>query len=185
MSTDYNPSPSTTMGLPFNLDEWLEENADSLKPPVNNKQIWEDSEMIVTVVGGGNERTDFHDDPLPEFFYQLRGNMNLRIQDEPGKPARDMPIREGDVFLLPPHVRHSPQRPEADSIGLVIEFARPEGAVDGFEWFCPNCHELVHRGEVQLTSIVRDLPVMFEAFYSSEEARTCPNCGTLHPRPGD
>ncbi len=184
MSADSQPT-SITMALPFNLDAWLEENADSLKPPVNNKQIWEDSDMIVTVVGGGNERTDFHDDPLPEFFYQLRGNMNLRIQDEPGKPARDMPIREGDVFLLPPHVRHSPQRPEADSIGLVIEYARPEGAVDGFEWFCPNCHELVHRGEVQLTSIVRDLPVMFEAFYSSEEARTCPNCGTLHPRPGD
>jgi 3-hydroxyanthranilate 3,4-dioxygenase len=182
--TESITNPSATMGLPFSLAEWLEENSDSLRPPVSNKQIWEGSDMIVTVVGGGNERTDFHDDPLPEFFYQLRGNMNLRIQDAPGQPARDMPINEGDIFLLPPHVRHSPQRPEPDSIGLVVEYARPEGQVDGFEWFCPDCHELVHRGEVQLKSIVDDLPVMFESFYSSEEARTCPNCGTLHPRPG-
>lgn len=173
------------MGLPFSLDQWLLDNADALKPPVSNKQIWEDSDMIVTIVGGGNVRTDYHDDPMPEFFYQLRGNMNLRIQDEPGRPARDMAIREGDIFLLPPRVRHSPQRPDPDSIGLVIEYARPEGSMDGFEWFCPSCYALVHRAEVQLQSIVRDLPVVFETFYGSLDARTCGSCSTVHPRPGE
>jgi 3-hydroxyanthranilate 3,4-dioxygenase len=171
--------------VPFNLAQWIDENAESLKPPVSNRQIWEDSDMIVTIVGGGNVRTDFHDDPLPEFFYQLKGTVNLRISDDAGRPPRDMPITEGDVYLLPPHVRHSPQRPDPDSIGLVIEYARPPGAVDGFEWFCPQCHGLVHRAEVQLESIVRDLPPLFAAFYGSESARTCSNCGTVHPAPGE
>lgn len=171
----------TNLKRPFNFNQWIKDNADNLKPPVSNQQIWEDADMIVTVVGGGNERTDFHDDPLEEFFYQLRGDMNLRIQEAPGQPAVDMPIREGDIYLLSPHVRHSPQRPDPDSIGLVIEYSRPEGAVDGFEWFCPDCHQLVHRAEVQLASIVRDLPPLFEAFYSDPEARTCGNCGTIHP----
>lgn len=175
----------TDLTLPFNLEQWLDENADSLKPPVSNRQIWEDSDMIVMIVGGGNVRTDFHDDPLPEFFHQLKGTMNLRISDAPGRPPRDMPIREGEIYLLPPHVRHSPQRPDPDSIGLVVEYNRPAGALDGFEWFCPSCHELVHRAEVQLDSIVRDLPPLFDAFYGSESARTCPKCGTVHPAPGE
>lgn len=170
-----------TFRQPFNFNQWIADNADNLKPPVANQQIWEGTDMIVTVVGGGNERTDYHDDPLEEFFYQLRGDMNLRIQEEEGKPAVDMAIREGDIFLLPPHVRHSPQRPDPDSVGLVVEYARPEGAVDGFEWYCPDCHMLVHRAEVQLASIVRDLPPLFEAFFADEDARTCGHCGAIHP----
>lgn len=169
------------MQKPFNFNQWIDDNADQLKPPVANQQIWEGTDMMVTVVGGGNKRTDFHDDPVEEFFYQLRGDMNLRIQEEEGKPAVDMPIREGDIFLLPPHVRHSPQRPDLDSIGLVVEYARPDGAMDGFEWFCGNCHMMVHRAEVSLVSIVRDLPPLFEAFYSDLDARTCSHCNTVHP----
>jgi 3-hydroxyanthranilate 3,4-dioxygenase len=137
------------------------------------------------IVGGGNVRNDFHDDPLPEFFHQLKGMMKLRISDAPGQPPRDMTIREGEIYLLPPHVHHSPQRPDPDSIGLVVEYNRPPGALDGFEWFCPGCHELVHRAEVQLDSIVRDLPPLFDAFYGDRAARTCSNCGTVHPAPGD
>lgn len=171
-----------TLRPPFNFQQWIDDNADSLKPPVANKQIWEDADMIVTVVGGGNVRSDYHDDPREEFFHQLRGDMVLKIREE-GQPAVDLPIREGDIFLLPPHVRHSPQRPDPDSIGLVVEYARDEGEVDGFEWYCDNCNQLVHRVEVQLTSIVRDLPPLFEAFNADEAARTCANCGTVHPAP--
>ncbi len=167
---------------PFNFAAWIDEHADDLKPPVSNKQIWAGTDMIVMVVGGGNARTDYHDDPREEFFYQLRGDMVLKIREE-GEPAVDLPIREGDIFLLPPNVRHSPQRPEPDSVGLVVEYARSEGEVDGFEWFCDNCNRLVHRVEVQLESIVDDLPPLFDAFYSSVEARTCDNCGTVHPAP--
>jgi len=164
----------------FNLQGWINENRDKLKPPVGNAQVWEDGEFMVTVVGGPNQRRDYHDDPTEEFFYQLKGDIVLRIIEEPGKPPEDIPIKQGDVFLLPKHIRHSPQR-QADTIGLVIEMPRPEGTLDAFEWYCPNCHNLVHRAEVKLKSIVRDLPPIFEKFYGSEEARRCGNCGTVHP----
>jgi 3-hydroxyanthranilate 3,4-dioxygenase len=164
---------------PFNLQKWIDEHQDLLKPPVGNAQIWKDADLMVTVVGGPNQRTDFHDDPIEEFFYQLKGGMVLRVMEEEGKPPVDLQIREGDVFLLPPHVRHSPQRPVPGSIGLVVEFARPQGDLDAFEWYCVNCHRLVHRAEVQLESIVDDLPPVFRAFHEGE--RTCPHCGAEHP----
>jgi len=164
----------------FNLQGWINENRDRLKPPVGNAQVWEDGEFMVTVVGGPNQRRDYHDDPTEEFFYQLKGDIVLRIVEAPGKPPKDIPIKEGEVFLLPKHVRHSPQR-QADTIGLVIEMPRPEGEMDAFEWYCPNCHNLVHRAEVRLKSIVRDLPPIFEKFYGNEEERRCKKCGTVHP----
>lgn len=171
-----------SMQKPFNFQKWIEDNAESLKPPVSNKQIWENADMIVQVVGGGNVRTDYHDDPREEFFYQLKGNMNLKIR-RPGEAAVDMAINEGEIFLLPPNVRHSPQRPDSDSVGLVVEYARDVGELDGFEWFCDTCNNVVHRVEVQLASIVRDLPPLFDAFYNDLEARTCTTCSTIHPAP--
>jgi len=166
------------MRAPLNLAAWIDEHRDFLKPPVGNAQVWEDADFIVTLVGGPNQRTDYHDDPLEEFFYQLTGDMVLRVMED-GRP-RDMPIRAGDVFLLPPHVRHSPQRP-AGSVGLVIEYRRPPGAVDGFEWYCLQCHARVYRVEVQLQSIVRDLPPLFEKFYGDASLRKCASCGATHP----
>jgi len=171
-----------SMQKPFNFQKWIDDNAESLKPPVSNKQIWENADMIVQVVGGGNVRTDYHDDPREEFFYQLKGNMNLKIR-RPGEAAVDMAINEGEIFLLPPNVRHSPQRPDPDSVGLVVEYARDVGELDGFEWFCDTCNNVVHRVEVQLASIVRDLPPLFDAFYNDLEARTCTTCATVHPAP--
>ena len=167
------------MRAPFNLHRWIDEHRDLLKPPVGNAQIFEDADFIVTVVGGPNQRTDYHDDPLEEFFYQLEGDMVLRVMEN-GRP-RDMPIRAGDIFLLPPHVRHSPQRPQPGSVGLVIEYRRPPGVRDAFEWYCLACQALVHRVEVQLESIVRDLPPLFAAFYGDDALRRCPACGTIHP----
>ena len=166
----------------INLQRWIEEHRELLKPPVGNAQIWRDADFIVTVVGGPNQRTDYHDDPYEEFFYQLKGNMRLRVIEN-GRPA-DIPIDEGGIFLLPPHMRHSPQRPEPGSVGLVIERTRPAGITDGFEWYCPSCHALVHRVEVQLRSIVDDLPPLFNAFYANAEQRKCKSCGTVHPGKG-
>ena len=166
----------------INLKRWIEEHREFLKPPVGNAQIWRDADFIVTVVGGPNQRTDYHDDPYEEFFYQLAGNMRLRVMEN-GRPT-EVPIDEGGIFLLAPHVRHSPQRPEPGSVGLVIERTRPAGVIDGFEWYCPSCHGLVHRVEVQLKSIVDDLPPLFERFYASADLRQCKGCGTLHPGKG-
>ena len=166
------------MRTPLNFARWIDEHRERLKPPVGNAQVWEDGDFIVTVVGGPNQRTDYHDDPLEEFFFQMKGDMVLRIMED-GRP-RDVSILEGDIFLLPPHVRHSPQRP-ADSLGLVIEYRRPPGVRDAFEWYCLDCHALVHRAEVQLQSIVRDLPPLFASFYGDAALRKCPACGAVHP----
>ncbi len=165
-------------GPPFNFQQWIDDHRDRLKPPVGNAQIWRDADFIVTVVGGPNQRTDYHDDPFEEFFYQIQGDMVLRIREN-GAP-RDLHIRVGDIFLLPPHVPHSPQRPVPGSIGLVLERQRPEGLRDAFQWYCDACGEIVHRIEVQLRSIVDDLPPLFERFYSDQALRTCRNCGTVH-----
>jgi 3-hydroxyanthranilate 3,4-dioxygenase len=164
---------------PFNFERWIDEHRHLLKPPVGNKLLFEDGDMIVQVVGGPNQRVDFHDDPAEEFFYQLHGDMVLKLC-EAGK-IYDVPIREGEVFLLPPHLRHSPQRPVPGSVGLVVEGARGQGIKDGFEWFCFGCGALVHRVEIAVSNIVKDLPPLFAAFYADERARTCRQCGNVHP----
>jgi 3-hydroxyanthranilate 3,4-dioxygenase len=151
----------------FNFQKWIDEHKHLLKPPVGNQMVFKDADLMVTVVGGPNQRTDYHDDPVEEFFYQLKGDMLLKLHD----------TATGDFY----DVRHSPQRPQEGSIGLVIEPARPEGALDAIEWYCFNCNARVHRAEVDLESIVDDLPPIYAAFYADEKARTCPKCGTIHP----
>lgn len=163
----------------FNLQGWISDHEHLLKPPVNNSIIWEDADMMVMIIGGPNSRYDYHDDPVEEFFYQLKGNMYLNtVQNgEHGK----VEIREGEVLLLPPHTLHSPQRPEAGSIGLVVEPKRPPGEKDAFEWYCLDCGQQVYRVELILNSIVDDLPPAFERFYQDTQARTCGHCGSVHP----
>lgn len=163
----------------FNLQAWIDAHQHLLQPPVGNAQIWRNTDFIVTIVGGPNERYDYHDDPFEELFYQLKGDIYLRVM-EAGR-SREVPIRQGDILLLPPHVRHSPQRPQPGSVGLVIERQRPPRELDGFEWYCQQCHALLHRVEVQLKSIVDDLPPLFDQFFSSLSARTCAYCGAVHP----
>jgi 3-hydroxyanthranilate 3,4-dioxygenase len=172
--------PSIKTLKAFNLQGWIDQNRDKLKPPVGNAQVWEDGEFMVTIVGGPNQRRDYHDDPTEEFFYQLEGDIVLRLIEEPGQPPIEVPVKQGEVFLLPKHVRHSPQR-GPNTIGMVVEMPRPDGELDAFEWYCPACHSLLYRAEMRLKSIVKDLPPVFEKFYSSEELRKCKKCGTVHP----
>ncbi len=163
----------------FNLRRWIAEHRELLKPPVGNAQIWRDTEFMVTIVAGPNLRTDWHDDPAEEFFFQLEGDMTLRVIED-GR-QRDVALCEGDVLLLPPHVRPSPQRP-AGTIGMVIERVRRPGEIDAFEWYCERCQTRVHRREVALRSIVDDLPPVFEEYYGDPRLRHCPSCG--HENPG-
>lgn len=130
-------------------------------------------------VGGPNRRRDYHINEGPEFFHQLKGEANIRILEN-GKP-RDIPLKEGDVFLLPPNTPHSPQRP-AGTIGLVIEHKRRAGEKDGFLWICENCHEKLYDEYVQLTDIVKQLPQVFEHFYGNKDHTTCKKCGTVAKR---
>lgn len=168
---------------PINFTSWIDENQHLLQPPVGNKQLFTQAEdFIVMVVGGPNSRTDFHVDPYEEWFYQYRGSMFVRVMTDEG--PQDVHIREGEMWLLPRDTPHSPQRPEAGSIGLVLERIRETGTLEKFQWYCPTCHALVHEVELQVTDIVADLPPVFSAFYSDEAARTCGQCGTVHPGKG-
>ncbi|MBL4759200.1 MAG: 3-hydroxyanthranilate 3,4-dioxygenase [Rhizobiales bacterium] len=166
----------------FNFQKWVKDNEDKLKPPVANQLLHKEGDMIVMVVGGGNTRVDFHDDPVEEWFYQVKGDMMLKIAHEGS--IYDIPIREGEVFFMPAHVIHAPQRPQPDSLGIVVEAPRQPGMMEGFEWYCFECGGMVHRVEVDLKDIVKDLPPLYDAFYDSEDARTCPSCKALHPGRG-
>jgi 3-hydroxyanthranilate 3,4-dioxygenase len=164
---------------PIDLNRWIDEHRHLLKPPVGNKCIV-DGDFIVMIVGGPNARTDYHHDEGPEFFYQLEGEMVLKVQDDGA--ARDIPIRAGELFYLPPRVPHSPQR-MAGSIGLVIERRRLAHEKDGLLWFCERCNHKLYEEYFVLDSIERDFPPVFDRFYGSVQARTCDACGHLNPAP--
>jgi 3-hydroxyanthranilate 3,4-dioxygenase len=165
----------------FNFRNWIDENRHLLKPPVGNKQVFRDSEFIIMVVGGPNSRKDFHVDPGEEFFYQLEGDMLLKtVQD--GKMT-DVPIREGEILLLPPNVPHSPRR-VANTVGLVIERQRRPDERDGFQWYCERCDHLLYEEFEHISDIEKQLPPIFERFFNSTANRTCRNCGEVLARPG-
>lgn len=164
----------------FNFKQWIDEHRDLLKPPVCNVQVFDESEFIVMVVGGPNSRKDYHYDEGEEFFYQLEGEMLLKTMQD-GEPV-DIPIREGEIFLLPPRIPHSPQR-FANTVGLVIERQRRPDEQDGFMWYCENCNALLYEEYQQITDIVSQLPPIFERFWDNIEHRTCSACGTVMEKP--
>ena len=168
------------MKLPINFNDWIDNNRHLLKPPVGNQVVYKDTEFIIMVVGGPNTRKDYHVDMAEEFFYQLEGDMILKII-ESGK-FKDIPIREGGIFLLPPNIPHSPQR-FTDTVGLVIERQRKTGELDGFRWYCDFCETLLYEKFIQLTDIVTQLPPLFENYWSEESNRTCRNCGEIQQPP--
>jgi 3-hydroxyanthranilate 3,4-dioxygenase len=164
----------------FNLKAWIDEHREELRPPVCNRQVFEENDFIVMVVGGPNSRDDYHVDEGPELFYQAEGEMLLRtIQDG---DRVDIPIREGDMLLLPPRVPHSPQR-YADTVGLVVERRRLDHELDGFSWYCDECDHKLYEEFVYIDDIVAQLPPIFDRFYDSEEFRTCDRCGAVKPLP--
>lgn len=165
---------------PFNFKKWIDEHRDLLKPPVGNKCVWEDREFIVMVVGGPNSRKDYHWEEGEEFFYQLEGDILVKVQED-GK-AVDVPIHEGEIFLLPPRVPHNPVRRE-DTVGLVIERKRREGEKDALMWFCENCNEKLYEEYFALTNIMTQFQGVFERFYGDEKLRTCNNCDAVMQPP--
>jgi 3-hydroxyanthranilate 3,4-dioxygenase len=163
---------------PFNLKQWITDNRDLLKPPVGNKNLYADAgDYIVMVVGGPNARKDYHFNQTEELFYQLQGDINVRIQEE-GK-AVDIPIKDGEMFLLPANTPHRPERP-VDTVGLVIECKRSANTyLDGLIWFCEKCNHQLHEYRFHLENIEKDFLPRFREFYGSTELRTCKKCGTI------
>ena len=166
---------------PIDFKKWIDAHREQLKPPVCNKQVFEGGEFIVMVVGGPNSRKDYHVDEGPEFFYQLEGDMQLKTI-QAGKVV-DIPIREGEVFLLPPKLPHSPQR-FADTLGLVIERKRLAHEHDGLQWYCEHCDHLLYEEFFHLEDVEKDFPPVFDRFFSSLAHRTCSRCGAVMPVPG-
>lgn len=162
---------------PFNLQKWIDENRHELKPPVGNRNLYKDAgDYIVMIVAGPNARKDYHYNETEELFYQLEGDINVRIQED-GK-AVVIPIKEGEMFLLPARVPHSPMRSEG-SIGLVIELKRTGQERDGLMWFCDNCNDKLHESYFHLDNIEKDFIPRFKHFYGTDELRTCRSCGTV------
>jgi 3-hydroxyanthranilate 3,4-dioxygenase len=165
---------------PFNFQTWIDEHRDLLKPPVGNQCVYDADDFIVMVVGGPNSRKDYHWDEGEEFFYQLEGDIKVQIQED-GK-AVEVPIREGEMFLLPPRVPHNPIR-GAGTIGLVIERKRRGDEKDGLLWFCENCNNKLYEEYFELEDITTQFQGVFERFYNSEDLRTCKKCGTVMQPP--
>jgi 3-hydroxyanthranilate 3,4-dioxygenase len=164
------------MLAPFNLKKWIDENRHLLKPPVSNKNLYvEAGDFIVMIVGGPNARKDYHFNESEELFYQIEGDITVRIQED-GKP-KDIVIKEGDIFLLPGNIPHSPMR-GANTVGLVIERVRKGTDLsDGLMWFCDECNHKLKEYRFPLENIEHDFLSRFREFYGSEEMRTCDNCG--------
>lgn len=170
---------------PMNLAKWIRDNKKHLQPPVSNKQLYTDSDdAIVFVSGGPNTRNDYHVNPTEELFYQLKGNIAVRIRPLDGSKPRDVVVKEGEIWLLPRWVPHRPQRP-ANTVGLIVEFPRPAGELDGLRWYCPECDELVHEARWRLKKIDEDLKVIMHDFWDGPvERRTCKGCGHVIQRAG-
>ncbi|EGD74082.1 3-hydroxyanthranilate 3,4-dioxygenase [Salpingoeca rosetta] len=153
-----------------NIEGWVEENKASFAPPVCNKLMHGDGLLKIMFVGGPNIRRDFHIEEGEELFFQLKGDMVLKIMEQ-GKP-KDVKIKEGEIFVLPGRIPHSPQRFE-DTVGLVIERERSEKELDGLRyyrkqddstplwerWF--HCYDL----GTQLKPVI-------DEFFASEEHKT-------------
>lgn len=166
---------------PFNFKKWIDENRHLLKPPVNNKVVYKDADFIVMVVGGPNSRKDFHYNEGEEFFYQLEGDIVVQIQED-GK-AVDVPIKEGDIFLLPAKVPHNPKR-FANTIGLVVEHRKKNHEKDGLLWFCEKCNHKLHEAYFELSDITTQFQGEFKRFYENKDLRTCKKCGfVMEPPP--
>ncbi len=162
---------------PFNLQKWIDENRDLLKPPVGNKNLYKEAgDYIVMIVGGPNARKDYHYNETEELFYQLEGDIEVTIQED-GKAVK-IPIKEGEMYLHPAKVPHSPARP-ANTVGLVIERKRQPDHTDGLMWFCDNCNHKLHDTYFPLVDVEKDFQPRFREFFNSEELRTCDNCGTV------
>ena len=158
-----------------NLWQWIEENRAAFEPPVGNKVVWEDSQYTAMVVRGPNARRDFHIDPSDEIFYQLKGDIVVEHLDKRGKRDSTV-VGEGEIFLLPAMVPHSPHRP-ADSWGLVVEIKRRPEQTESLLWLCERCDARLHEVTMHVADIEKELKSAIERFDASEPLRTCRSCG--------
>jgi len=154
---------------PLALLPWVEEHKHLLVPPVCNKLVYGAGMWKAMVVGGPNARADYHIEEGEEFFLQLTGKMCLKVMER-GVP-RDIIIEEGQMFMLPARIPHSPNRYE-NTVGLVMERERIPGEMDGLRWYTPEHDAVLYEEWFHCTDLGRDLKPVIERFNSSEAKKT-------------
>ena len=136
------PAP---LGTPTNFKKWIDEARPSLLPPVGNRMMYNGSQFQVMIIGGPNQRDDFHVEKGEELFFQIEGDMVLDVMQD-GKRVH-LPIKEGEIFVLPVDVPHSPQRWE-NTIGLVIERVRRTGTeMDTLRWYEKGTNKIEYQAD--------------------------------------
>lgn len=165
----------------INLAKWVEEHRDELRPPVGNRYLYDGEDFFVMVIAGPNARNDFHVTDSEEYFYQVKGDVVVRIREEDGS-IRDYPVREGETFFIPGGVPHSPQR-GPNTVGVVVERVRPAGETEHIVFYCEKCGELVHDLEFDCRDIVDHFRDAMEEFWADPKRSTCKGCGTRVVKP--
>ncbi|MBT8486535.1 MAG: 3-hydroxyanthranilate 3,4-dioxygenase [Phycisphaerales bacterium] len=165
---------------PIDLLKWVAEHRGDLKPPVGNKYLYDGAGFFVMVIGGPNARNDFHKTDSEEYFFQLKGDIVVRIIED-GK-IRDVPVREGETFFIPGGVPHSPTRPPG-TIGVVVELRRPPGETEHLQFYCEQCETLVYDKEFDCADIVEHFAEAMEEFWADPKLSTCRGCGTRVTKP--
>ncbi|RMZ90905.1 hypothetical protein DV736_g1855, partial [Chaetothyriales sp. CBS 134916] len=141
------------------------------------------------VVGGPNARNDYHINETPEFFYQHKGSMLLKTIDTSTTPHTfvDVPIHENSLYLLPANTPHNPVR-FANTVGIVLEQARPAQSIDRMRWYCKNCRSILHEAAFHCSDLGTQIKEAVVAFEKDMDARTCKECGAVNdskPGPGE
>lgn len=157
------------MNQTFNFEEKIESIKHLLKPPVGNKCLFNDM-MTVMVVGGPNQREEYHIEEGEELFYQLKGFMNLNIIEKGIKKC--ITINQGEMFLLPARIPHSPQR-FPDTMGLVWERKRINNEYDGLRWYV-NDEAVINDTKISSSSpsSVSVLEVLYEEYFHCTDLGT-------------
>jgi len=163
--------------VPIHFARWIEENEHLLQPPVNN-YLLQRGDFIVMALGGPNARTDYHINQTEEWFCQHKGDMVLKIVTEEGE-FQDIPVREGEMFLLPANIPHNPVR-YANTIGIVIERNRRPEEIDRLRWYCEQCKAIVYEESFHCTDLGIQLKPIIERYASDATLRTCKACKHLN-----
>ena len=169
--------------IPFSstdLIRWIAENRHLFQPPhKTNRVLAHYKEFIVMILHGPNTRLDFHIEPGEEFFYQIHGDIELHLKPD-NERRQAVKIREGEIFLCPGGLAHSPRRGEG-TWGLVIERKRASSENEEFVWFCEQCDEKVLAQTVLQGDVASQVTKVYEAFNADPKIRTCKKCGYIFP----
>uniref|UniRef100_A0A674PPD7 3-hydroxyanthranilate 3,4-dioxygenase n=1 Tax=Takifugu rubripes TaxID=31033 RepID=A0A674PPD7_TAKRU len=154
--------------IPVHVENWIKENQDAFLPPVCNK-LMHFSQLNIMFVGGPNIRKDYHIEEGEELFYQLKGDMCLKVIEN-GK-HKDVHIKEGEMFLLPARIPHSPQR-QANSVGLVVERRRLLTETDCLRYYVDNSTSILFERWFYCEDLGTQLVPVIKEFMASKQCKT-------------